>query len=205
MSLNNSNLPRAARQEKSSSPPTHSARDSSNAEVSNSLPLPLPAREAKTSKIDCIDTKGSLQLARKYDQKAMQVDGNPNVYRSNVCVICDRFIIGCEAVHKITKEALLSQSSRISVESYEAYHQVKLKRELISQYEIEGLEGLLLSPRAKKSQAANKSIVFDTCSQCFASWSSKPKCPDTPPRHAISNGFAIGHIPENNHLYIYFK
>ena len=76
---------------------------------------------------EIIDTKGPIQQARKYDQEFMQVVGNPNAYRATVCVLCDRLVIGCETVHKITREELLSQSARISVESYEAHHQVTLK------------------------------------------------------------------------------
>ena len=141
---------------------------------------------------EIIDTKGPIQQARKYDQEFMQVVGNPNAYRATVCVLCDRLVIGCETVHKITREELLSQSARISVESYEAHHQVTLKPELVSQYHISGLDKLLLSKRAKQAQRTDGTTEFEACSQCYSSWLKKH---DTPPKHAISNGFAIGHIP----------
>ena len=69
--------------------------------------------------IVAIDTKKTVQFARKCDQKTMQVDGNPNAFRVPVCVmcLCGRLmliiIIGCEPARQITScEQLLSQSSR---------------------------------------------------------------------------------------------
>eukprot|EP00984_Skeletonema_dohrnii_P024784 scaffold13921_cov102-Skeletonema_dohrnii-CCMP3373.AAC.2 len=41
----------------------------------------------------------------------MKVDSNPNAYRVAVCVLCNRLIIGCEAIHKITEESLRSQKT----------------------------------------------------------------------------------------------
>ena len=142
-----------------------------------------------------VDRTGPIQQACKHDQKEiMKVDSNPNAYRVAVCVLCDRLIIGCEAIHKITEESLRSQKNRISAKSYEDYHQVTLKDELVSQYQISGhdLEGLLLSPRAKKTMNRDGNVAFEACSQCYSAWYNKS---DTPPKHAISNGFAIGHIP----------
>eukprot|EP00986_Skeletonema_menzelii_P013820 scaffold8448_cov188-Skeletonema_menzelii.AAC.1 len=139
-----------------------------------------------------VDTVFPVQLARKYDQASMQVDKKPNTFRVPVCILCDRLIIGCETVHTITSRQLLSQSSKISVRSYEDYHQVALKEELVSQYHINGLEGLLLSPRAR-SHSKDGAIAYDACNQCACSW--EKNC-NSPPKHAIANGFAIGHVPE---------
>ena len=143
-----------------------------------------------------VDMKGPIQQARKHEKEIMKVDGKPNSLRIPVCVLCDRLIIGCETIHKITGERLCSQSQRISVKAYENYHQVKLRDELISQYNISGhnLDGLLLSPRAKKSWNKDGGIAFEACSQCYKAWQNSDT--DNPPKHAISNGFAIGHIPE---------
>ena len=140
-----------------------------------------------------------IKQARKYDQeRIMHVTGKPNEYRAAVCVLCDRLIIGCESIHKITAESLRSQEkkTRISVKSYEDYHQVNLKDELISQYQISGhdLEGLLLSPRAKETTTRDGRVAFEACSSCYNAWQTEF---DSPPKHAISNGFAIGHIPEH--------
>jgi len=57
-----------------------------------------------------VDIKGPIQQACNYDQKEiMKVDGNPNAFRVAVCVLCDRLIIGCEAIHKITVESFRSE------------------------------------------------------------------------------------------------
>ena len=57
-----------------------------------------------------VDIKGPIQQACKHDQKEiMKVDGNPNAFRVAVCVLCDRLIIGCEAIHKITVESFRSE------------------------------------------------------------------------------------------------
>ena len=90
-----------------------------------------------------------IQQARKHDQERIMhanVDGKPNAFRAAVCVLCDRLIIGCESIHKISAESLRSQRNRISIKSNEDYHEVDLKDKHISQYQIRGheLEGLLL-------------------------------------------------------------
>ena len=142
-----------------------------------------------------VDTVLPVQQARKHDQASMQVEQKPNTFRARVCVLCDRFIIGCETVHKISSKQLVSQGSRISVRSYEDHHQVVLKEDLVSQYHINGLEGLLLSPRARSYSSKDGEKMYDACSQCATAWANK-KC-DSPPKHAIANGFAIGHVPDH--------
>ena len=137
-----------------------------------------------------VDTVLPVQQARTHDQASMQVEKKPNTFRVPVCVLCDRLIIGCETAHKITTEQLLSQGSRISVRSYEDHHQVVLKEDLVSQYHINGFDGLLLSPRARSYSSKDGQRMYDACSQCATAWANK-KC-DSPPKHSIANGFAIG-------------
>ena len=141
-----------------------------------------------------VDTVLPVQQARTHDQASMQVEKKPNTFRVPVCVLCDRLIIGCETAHKITTEQLLSQGSRISVRSYEDHHQVVLKEDLVSQYHINGFDGLLLSPRARSYSSKDGQRMYDACSQCATAWANK-KC-DSPPKHSIANGFAIGHVPD---------
>ena len=81
------------------------------------------------------------------------------------------------------------------MKAYEDHHQVTLKDELVSQYEISDLEGLLLSPRAKKTKNKNGHAAFEACYSCYKAWCNSKS--DTPPKHAISNGFAIGSIPRD--------
>ena len=56
------------------------------------------------------------------------------------------------------------------------------------QYELEGYEGLLLSRRAKKD---DKGVY--ACESCKTSLNRNFR---SPPKHAIANGFAIGHLPD---------
>ena len=144
-----------------------------------------------------VATTSPIQQARYHDQKRiMGVDGKPHACRAAVCVLCDRFIIGCESINKLTVDSLCSQKKKISVESYQDYHGVNLKKELVSQYQIsthEELEGLLLSPRAKQAKTKDGHVAFEACSSCYGAWQNKD-C-DSPPKFAISNGFAIGHVP----------
>ncbi len=44
-----------------------------------------------------------------------------------IVIICDWFIIGTEAIHKLTKEQILLHERRLSVASYEEYYETKLK------------------------------------------------------------------------------
>ncbi len=71
---------------------------------------------------------------------------NPHKHRAIVCIICDRCIIGTEAIHKLTKEQILLHKKRLSVESYEKYYETKVKSDVTKQYEVDGLKVMLLSP-----------------------------------------------------------
>ena len=141
-----------------------------------------------------VNIKSPIQKARYYDQ-TVQEGQNPNSFRVPVCVLCDRLIIGCEEVRTLSAKTLLTQSSRISVKSYEEFHEVRLKEDLVLQYQISGLEGLLLSPRARQTTSADGNVRYDACSNCAQSWAAT-EC-NAPPKHAIANGFAIGSVPES--------
>ncbi len=80
-------------------------------------------------------------------------------------MICDRFIIGTETIHKLTKEEISAHSKRLSVESYKKYYNTTLKPEVAKQYQMnpDGLKGMLLSPRARKY-----CDEYATCSVCYS-------------------------------------
>ena len=143
-----------------------------------------------------VNIKSPIKKARYYDQ-TVQEGQTPNSFRVPVCVLCDRLIIGCEEVRTLSAKTLLAQSSRISVKSYEEFHEVQLKEDLVLQYQISGsgLEGLLLSPRARQTTSADGDVCYDACSNCAQSWAAT-EC-NAPPKHAIANGFAIGSVPES--------
>ncbi len=71
---------------------------------------------------------------------------NPHKHRATVCIICDCFIIGTETIHKLTKEDIGAHSERLGVKSYEEYYQTTLKAEVKKQYQVQGLQDMLLSP-----------------------------------------------------------
>ena len=52
--------------------------------------------------------------------------GDPQIHRALVCVICDRFIIGKEAVYWLSVRTLLIHEKRLSVLSYEKNIRFKL-------------------------------------------------------------------------------
>jgi hypothetical protein len=76
---------------------------------------------------------------------------NPHKHRATVCIICDHFSIGTETiVHKLTKEDIGAHSERLGVKSYEEYYQTTLKAEVEKQYQVQGLQDILLSPQLRK-------------------------------------------------------
>jgi len=145
-----------------------------------------------------IDLEKSIAKAINYDQTKLQVDGKKDTYRIGVCIVCDRFIIGCEKRHRISIEELVHHKSRLGVTSYESFYGHRLLPELIKQYEVpdcQELKGILLSPRAKRY--SDKDDEFEVCSNCANSLKSCSRHRESPPRHAISNGFVIGSVPKS--------
>lgn len=121
---------------------------------------------------------------------------NHDIQQANICVVCDRLIIGLEDVKKISKENLILNENCLSVAQYEEHFSLSLKTELIKQYEVNDsdLKGLLLSPRAK---SVSEGKHYHCCTSCFTSLT-KSRTEDNstnPPKFSIANGFAIGHIP----------
>jgi hypothetical protein len=112
-------------------------------------------------------------------------------HRAIGCVVCDEFIIGTEEQCSITRDQLLEHKDRLGVESYEECHGV-MDNELQKQYEIKGLEGILLSRRFGKDDANN----FTVCSRCKEALKADCITNKSPPKYSIANGFAIGTIPE---------
>lgn len=120
---------------------------------------------------------------------------NPDIQQANICVVCDRLIIGTEDVKKISKECLMKNEHCLSVSQYEQHFSLSLKYDLIEQYQVEDsdLHGLLLSPRA---QSFCEGKHYQCCSSCYLSLKkSKNDEMSNPPKFSIANGFAIGHIP----------
>jgi len=137
-----------------------------------------------------VEAKQSVAEAKRIDQ-GMRVEGTTDTFASRVCIICDRFIIGTEKTCKIQKNQILSHMDTLGVVAYETYYGSKLHPQLVTQYEVDGLEGMLLSPRSRENDG-----LFDACSTCINGLKRTAKNGRRPPKHAIANGFAIGHIPK---------
>ncbi len=116
---------------------------------------------------------------------------NPHMHRAIVCIICDCFIIGTETIHKLTKEDIGSHSGRLGVKSYEEYYQTTLKDKVKRQYQVQGLQDMLLSPRSRKYPDG-----YATCSVCYPGMQPQMAYKKTPPKFAIANGFVIGSFPQ---------
>eukprot|EP00985_Skeletonema_marinoi_P017105 scaffold9319_cov192-Skeletonema_marinoi.AAC.1 len=112
-------------------------------------------------------------------------------HRAIGCVVCDEFIIGTEQLCSISRDQLLAHKDRLGVESYAEFHG-EMDEILQKQYEISGLEGILLSPRFGKDNAKQ----FTVCSRCKEALKIDCITNKSPPKYAIANGFAIGTIPE---------
>jgi hypothetical protein len=116
---------------------------------------------------------------------------NPHQHRATVCIICDCFIIGTETIHKLTKEDIGAHSKRLGVKGYEEYYQTTLKAEVKKQYQVQGLQDILLSPGSSKYPDG-----YATCSVCYTSMQPQMASKKTPPKFAITNGFVIGSFPQ---------
>ena len=113
------------------------------------------------------------------------------IHQSLVCVVCDQFIIGTQLFHWIKVEILKFHSNILS-SSY--FYKEGMNPILESQYSIDHpqLRNLLLSPRARRDVLQD---AFMCCQCCFEELSQQ-KRKICPPKFAISNGFAIGFLPE---------
>ena len=118
---------------------------------------------------------------------------NPHKHRAIVCIICDRCIIGTEAIRKLTKGQISLHKKRLSVDSYEEYYEITLKPEVTKQYQIniDDFKGMLLSPRSRKYLDG-----YATCSVCYSGMQSHMATKKNPPKFLIANGFVIGSFPQ---------
>jgi hypothetical protein len=133
-----------------------------------------------TNIINCATKEAKQFLHRTQDP------ANPHKHRAIVCIICDRFIIGTETFHKLTKEDIGAHSERLGVKSYEEYYQTTLKAEVKKQCQVQGLQDMLLSTRLRKYPDG-----YATSSVCYTRMQPQSTSKKIPPKFAIANGFAI--------------
>ena len=110
---------------------------------------------------------------------------NPHSHKAIVCIICDRFIIGTEKIHKLSSYQISQHSNRLSVKTYETYYGVELKDELRKQYKVNDnlLRNLLLSTQSRmyhngyatyaccyKGMCQSLTIQKNTTQICHSKW-----------------------------------
>ena len=100
-------------------------------------------------------------LVMKAIKQATRTKRPNGTHQATVCVVCDRVIIGEEKVCNTSTERLEENRHRISVVAYEEFYRKALHPLLVEQYSVEGLDGLLLSPRAYR-----EGDNFECCQSC---------------------------------------
>jgi len=110
-------------------------------------------------------------------------------HRAHVCVMCDCFILGIDSIRYLRPAVIKLHKHHIGVDSYEVYFKTKLKKELVEQYHVSNLPGLLLSPRSKLTEKG-----YTTCTCCCKNMQRADVARTNPPKFAIANGFVIGSI-----------
>lgn len=141
-------------------------------------------------KIPEVTIEGLMKKAIEYVTRTHR--GN-NKHKASVCVICDRVILGTKPIRKLTKDRIMLNEHRLSVQMLEDFNGEELNDILKKQYQVDGLEGILLSPRAHRDGDS-----FDSCHSCEVSLRpNQARKSSKPPKYAIANGFAIGYIPRH--------
>ncbi len=115
---------------------------------------------------------------------------NEEVHKAPVCVTCDCSIIGVDSFIWISSQCLKYHEN---VLSSDYYYTDGINPILKEQYTVDDglISHLLLSPRARKRHDINS---YMCCSSCYSVLAEMTKL-KKPPKYAISNGFAIGHLP----------
>ena len=136
------------------------------------------------------DIKRAVQEALR-DLHRTKDANNPLKHRAHVCIVCDAFIIGTESINSLKTRDLKVHRQRLGVEEYRKYYgEEALHPDLEKQYSVKGLEGMLLSPRARQDASG-----FSCCACCFSAM--RPTLAlKNPPKFSIANGFATGCLPE---------
>ena len=94
---------------------------------------------------------------------------NPHKHRAIVCIICNRCIIGTEAICKLTKAQISLLKKWLGVDSYEEFYETTLKPEVTKQYQInvDDFKGMLLSPRSRKYLDGYATCVSVECNHIW--------------------------------------
>ena len=72
-------------------------------------------------------------LVERGTKLVMHTHRGNNKHQASVCIICDRFIIGIEILHKLPKERILENSHRLSVETYQEFYNGEVSNPILIQ------------------------------------------------------------------------
>ena len=139
------------------------------------------------------DIEVSLEGVKEALEYLLRTDDGSGQHQAVGCTICDEFIIGTEDLCCVPKERILQHRDRLGVTRYQDdyFGGQAMDEELKKQYEIKGMEGILLSKRFGKDDADE----FPVCSSCRDALR-KDNIDKSPPKKSIANGFLIGSIPK---------
>ena len=157
----------------------------------------------ETSNIDIVNDLLDDMSIKNASDEALQYLHRTRVYDSKdkhlaiVCIVCDCFILGTETIKNITDYQLEQHRQRFSVDCYKKIYNMSTdvngQRDplysLWKYYEVPNHEGMLLSPRAKRTG----NNTWSCCEGCYRALAHNRR-DKPPPRMAIANGFAIGEI-----------
>jgi hypothetical protein len=147
-----------------------------------------------SARVDKNKSKDERILEAKKLANRMECEDKKGAFQALVCIVCDHHIIGTEKICHLTKEQLLKNEHRLGVESYNEFYMKngykELHPELVKQYEVDGMTGLLLSQRSRCETGG-----YVACQSCHGSITTHSSN-KSPPKYAIANGFVIGYIPK---------
>jgi len=150
--------------------------------------------------VEEITNEASLLLKSTMHHTFEKVDVNDDtivneILSPNICIICDRYIIGTSTLHWISKERIIQHSHRLSVDRWKTVSGLtEINPILRQQYLLneDGFENILLSPRSRK----NDNNCYLCCSTCDGSLR-KAYINSSPPKYSFANNFLIGTLPDN--------
>ena len=125
--------------------------------------------------------KRAYERERKYDDKCREIiwgkpyKNDPNKRKQHVCAVCDTVRIGSKELTSMSEEELLSKETRIGLGAFQEHYGIELHPDLVRQYEREGLEGLLLSKRARKLDDGSVEVCESCKNSLRRSQESPPK------------------------------
>ena len=121
--------------------------------------MPGQIRPQHRCAIDQTEYHRIFQKSQKCLWRPM-VDGGRNTHKIIACEVCNSQITGTDPVYYLDKDQILKHKNRLSVQSYNEYFGDEFDPVLAKQCGIDGLPGILLSPRSTR----NKEGKFVACS-----------------------------------------